>query len=272
MKEFGESELVRGLSEVTDLMYQHGWNERNGGNISIMLTNEELISFGLGDHVKRKIKMQVPMKKADGEIFLVTGTGKYLRNVKKDPENNVGIVRITDSGTAMEVLWGFEDGGTPTSEFPTHIMNHLMRREVDREHRVVIHCHPVNTIAMTFVHPLNDKEFTVSLWKTITECVLVFGDGVGVVPWMAAGTAEIAGKTAEKLKDCRVVIWGQHGIFAAEHTLEEAFGLIETVEKGAEIYMKTFGLPVMNKISNQQLSEVAAVYGVKIKEEYLRTF
>ena len=35
----------------------------------------------------------------------------------------------------------------------------------------------------------------------------------------------------------QAVIWGMHGICGAGRTVDEAFGLIETVEKAAQIYM-----------------------------------
>ena len=39
-----------------------------------------------------------------------------------------------------------------------------------------------NIIAMTFVLPLTDRDFSRALWKSATECPVVFPGGVGVVP------------------------------------------------------------------------------------------
>ena len=167
------------------------------------------------------------------------------------------------------MLWGVEGNAAPTSEFPTHLMNHMERLKVDPTHRVIMHCHPVNTIAMTFVHSIDEKEFTKTLWGMCTECIVVFPDGVGIVPWMIAVTNKIGELTAEKIRDRRIILWAQHGIFAAGHTLDEAFGLIETVEKAAEIYMKIAPLPIVNKIPEEQLGELARSFGVTPREGYL---
>ena len=265
---FLDSKIISDIREVSSLMYGHGWTERNAGNISIFLPNDEVNQY---EDLKpmRVIPMRYTIEKANGMVFIVTGTGKRLKDINKDPLSNIGVVRIIDGGTNMEVLWGFSSGANPTSEFASHIYSHLARLEVDDTHRVVMHCHPVNVIAMTFIHKLGDKEFTLSLWKTITECVLIFGDGVAVLPWMSAGSEAVALETAEKLKECRAVIWGQHGIFASESNLEDAFGLIETVEKGAEIYMHTFSKPIINEITLNQLKEVCEIYEVKPKIGYL---
>ena len=101
---------------------------------------------------------------------------------------------------------------------------------------------------MNFVHELDDRSFTRSLWQMCTECIVVFPDGVGVLPWMLCGNNEIGEATAAKMKDYRGVVWGLHGVYGAGKDMDETFGLIETVEKAAEIYMKTAHLPRLNKI------------------------
>ena len=81
---------------------------------------------------------------------------------------------------------------------------------------------------MTYVHDLDERAFTRTLWQMCTECVVVFPDGVNVLPWMLCGTNEIGEATAEKMKTARLVVWAQHGIYGAGRDLDETFGLIET--------------------------------------------
>ena len=83
-----------------------------------------------------------------------------------------------------------------------------------------------------------------------TECIVVFPDGVNVLPWMLCGTNEIGEATAEKMRTARLVVWAQHGIYGAGKDLDETFGLIETAEKAAEIYMKIAHLPLVNTITD----------------------
>ena len=51
--------------------------------------------------------------------------------------------------------------------------------------------------------------------------------------------------------------------------MDEAFGLIETVEKAAEIYLKTAHLPIRNTITDAQLKIIADGFGLKAKEGWL---
>ena len=257
------------MVRTTTNMYAHGWDERNGGNISLLLDEEQIADYVDTSAVIRTIPTGFKAPELDGKYFLVTGTGKYFKNVQYAPEVNLGLVRITDGGENAELLWGFEDGGKFTSEFPAHMMSHVARLKVNPANRVVMHCHPANLLAMTFVHSLNERDFTRTLWQMCTECIVVFPEGVNVLPWMLCGTNEIGEATAEKMLTARLVVWSQHGIYGAGQDLDETFGLIETAEKAAEIYMKIAHLPLVTTITDEQLHLMEERFGVKGREGYL---
>lgn len=259
-------DMVRTLTE----MYRHGWDERNGGNLSFMLDERDVAAYLDVRNVIRTIPTGFSCPALDGKYILVTGTGKYFKNVQYDPASNLGLLRLTDGGARAELLWGFSDGGRFTSEFPAHMMSHAARLAVDPENRVVMHCHPGNLLAMTYVHTLDEKEFTRTLWQMCTECIVVFPDGVNVLPWMLCGTNEIGMATAEKMKTARLVVWSQHGIYGAGKTLDEAFGLIETAEKGAEVYMRIAHLPIRQTITDEALHALVGRFDLCPREGYLK--
>ena len=269
MKDILNAEFMREMCLTASNMYRLGWDERNGGNISYMLEESEVAEYLDTDRVLREIpvmgvnSVDADLSPLEGRIFLVTGTGKYFKNVEKDPAVNLGIVKIGKGGKSVQLLWGFEDGGRPTSEFPAHMMSHIARLKVDPENRVVMHSHPTHTLAMNFVHSLDEKEFTHTLWEMCTECIVVFPEGVGVLPWMLCGTSEIGAATAKKMEQFRLVVWAMHGIYGAGRTLDETFGLIETVEKAAQIYMLTAHLPRKNTIKDEDMLKLLQLFGVK---------
>lgn len=263
MKNIFEAPFVREMEKTTANMYRLGWDERNGGNVSYLLDEKEVAEYLDLNRVIRTIPTGFDAKPLIGKIFIVTGTGKYFKNVEGDPETNLGIVRIGQDGTTAELLWGYKDGGRFTSEFPAHMMSHIARLAVDPGHRIVMHTHPTYTIAMNAVCPLNEKDFTKRLWKSNTEAVVVFPDGVGVLPCMICGTNEIGEATAAKMKDFRLVVWTNHGIYGTGKTMDEAFGLIETVEKTAQIYMLTLG-HVVNEIPDEVIKGLAKLWNLKM--------
>lgn len=257
-----EIPFVREMAETTYNMWKFGWDERNGGNVSCILDEEEVAQYIDIHQVKYTIEPAFPVHELAGKYFIVTGSGKYFKNVVNDPETNLGLLRVSANGELLEVLWGFKNGAVPTSELPSHFMSHIERLKVDPQHRVVIHNHATNVIAMSFVHDLNESAFTKTLWEMCTECIVVFPDGIGVIPWMVPGSNEIGIATAQKMVDHHAVLWPHHGIFGTGHSIDEAFGLIETIEKAAQIYMLIANHPVRQKITDQELADLANAFGV----------
>lgn len=260
--------MIEAIRTLTNL-YRLGWDERNGGNLSYLLYDEDIEGYLDTDKVIREIPMSFDASAIKGKIFLVTGTGKYFKNVQYDPEENLGIIRISDKGNVAELLWGFSDGGKFTSELPAHLMSHMVRLEIDPAHRVVMHTHPTNTIAMSLVHDISPRAFTRTLWQMQTESIVVFPEGVAVLPWMVCGTNDIGVATAEQLRRQRLCVWTAHGIYGTGRTLDEAFGLIETVEKAAQLYMLSAGLGIKNGITDDELRALAATFGLDYRREYL---
>ena len=269
MKNILEAPFLVEMIRTTTNMYAHGWDERNGGNISLLLDEKEVAEYLDTSKVIRTIPTGFQAPELEGKYFLVTGTGKYFKNVQYAPDVNLGVVRLTNGGEMAELLWGFSDGGKFTSEFPAHMMSHVARLKVDPQNHVVMHCHPANLLAMTFVHDLDEIKFTRTLWQMCTECIVVFPEGVNVLPWMLCGTNEIGEATAEKMLTARLVVWSMHGIYGAGKDLDETFGLIETAEKAAEIYMKIAHLPLKQTITDEQMHQLEAHFGVKARAGYL---
>ena len=148
-------------------------------------------------------------------------------------------------------------------------MCHAARLKSDPSHRAIIHNHATNVEAMTFIENLNDRDFSRTLWKMQTESIIVFPEGVGVLPWMVCGSDLIGKATAKKMEEYRIVIWAQHGILGAGKSLEETFGLIETVEKAAEIYIKIAGLDIKQTITDEELKVLADTFKVNYNKKFL---
>ncbi|MCR6111846.1 rhamnulose-1-phosphate aldolase [Bacillus sp. A301a_S52] len=261
--------FMQDMIKTTANLYRLGWDERNGGNISYLLKEQEVAAFTDVTKTIKTIPLNFKIPDLSHYYFLVTGSGKYFKNIMDEPEENLGIIRINEAGETADVIWGFSHDTLPTSELPTHLMAHKGRLERDANHRVVMHTHATHMIGMTFTHTLIEKEFTRTLWKMCTECIVVFPEGIGIIPWMIPGTNEIGKATAAKMSDVRLVVWPHHGVFGTGNTMDEAFGLIETAEKAAEIYSLADG-KIKQTITDRQLYDLAQTFDVKPREGYLK--
>ena len=151
-------------------------------------------------------------------------------------------------------------------------MTHEVRKQVSngREHSV-IHTHTPNLIALTYHQNYTTAEITEVLWTHHVECVVVFPEGVCLLPWMMAGSFDIGKATSEAMKNHRMVLWQHHGIFASGRNLDESFGLIHTAEKSAEIFIKANMLGGVNsKPSFETLKKIAANFNAKLNPEIVR--
>ena len=266
-------EFVKGFIRMCNDGFNQGWHERNGGNLTYRIKEEDLkdVKDSLNtDGEWLEIGTEVPS--LANEHFLVTGSGKYFRNVILDPESNIAIILIDETGAKYQIQWGLKDGGKPTSELPSHLMNHAVKKEVSGgKHRVIYHAHTTNTIALTFVLPLKDEIFTRELWEMATECPVVFPSGIGVVPWMVPGGKDIAVVTSNLMKEYDVAIWAHHGMFVLGEDFDLTFGLMHTVEKAAEILVKVLSI-TPNKLQTIQADEfrqLAKDFNVTLPEKFL---
>ena len=251
-----------------------GWHEKNGGNITYRLSVEEKNDVLVIQQFPRSdwepIGESVP--ELGGSFIMVTRSGGYMRNVTRTPEQAFGIVELDKEGLQYRVWWGLSDGGKPTSEFPSHLKNHEVKvLNGKSENRVIYHAHPVNLIALTFVLPSEDKAFTRALWEVMTECPVIFPEGVGVVPWMVPGKGEIATATSKLMKEYNIVVWVHHGLFVSGKDFDECFGLMDTVEKASEIYLKALstGKAKPSQIDTAALKKIAKAFGITLNSKML---
>lgn len=267
-----DAEFMQGFIRMANDGWELGWHERNGGNLSYRIKKEEVESvkenFMPGEW--REIGTTVP--KLANEYFLVTGSGKFFRNVIIKPEDSLCIIELDERGENYRIVWGLVNGGKPTSELPSHLMNHEVKMIASGgTHRVIYHAHTTNVIALTFVLPLEDRVFTRELWEMATECPVVFPEGIGVVPWMVPGGRDIAVATSELMKKYNVAIWAHHGMFASGEDFDLTFGLMHTVEKSAEILVKMLSIQSNKRqtITTQDFRDLAKDFNVTLPEEFL---
>lgn len=269
---FLDAEFVKGFIRMAYDGWQLGWHERNGGNLSYRVKKEEVES------VKEELKagdwqpIGTSVPALAGEYFLVTGSGKFFRNVSIKPEDSICMIEIDAAGEQYRIVWGLVNGGRPTSELPSHLMNHEVKKlNTDGRYRVIYHAHTTNVIALTFVLPLSDEVFTRELWEMATECPVVFPDGIGVVPWMVPGGRDIAVETSKLMAEYDVAIWAHHGMFAAGEDFDLTFGLMHTVEKSAEILVKMLSMRGEKRqtITPQNFRDLAVDFKVTLPEKFL---
>lgn len=224
------------IAEVAGYLWQKGWAERNGGNISVNLTSclsdkEKIAARAIVPKVS--LLEQVPYLK--GNFFYVTGTGMRMRDVAKDPLSYGSVIRISQDGLYYEIV--AEAPVKPTSELPSHLLMHDYLRAAGRDSRVVLHTHPTDLIGLMHCRSLLKSDvITRLLWSMIPECRIIVPKGIGIVPYEIPGTLELAHATIRQLETHDMVFWEKHGVLAVGEDIVECFDAIDALSKSAQIY------------------------------------
>lgn len=269
----GEAKFYTDFLDMAGHGERMGWHERNGGNLTYWLRSEDLaaVADDLSD-ATQWYEIGTEVSTLANQYFLITGTGKYFYNINRNPKECLGIIQLDNQGQKYRIVWGFSDGGRPTSEMPTHLMNMEVRARVTGgKNRVIYHAHCTNVIAMTFLLPLKDEVFTRELWEMMTECPVVFPEGVGVIEWMVPGGRDIAVATSQKAEKYNAVIWTHHGIFCSGEDFDSTFGRMHAIEKSAEVWMKVHSVAAHKRqtISVEGFRQLAKEFGVTLNEDAL---
>ena len=112
-----ETSFLNEYIAMADYGDRLGWHERNGGNFTYWMKPENVADVKDELHDKGEwLPIGTNVDNLANEYFLISGTGKYFHNMKKDPRHTIGIIQVDSTGTKYRIRWGLENGGRPTSE------------------------------------------------------------------------------------------------------------------------------------------------------------
>jgi rhamnulose-1-phosphate aldolase len=224
-------------AEVAGFLWQRGWAERNAGNISVRMEAEDL-----AESCSSQNELLIPLTKSyqeiGGHFFLVTGKNTRMRDVAARPLDTLLIIRLSDDGAGYHILSpDCETSLRPTSELSAHLDIHSMIARRKTEHRVVMHAHVTELVALTHIKELcKEDQLNRVLWGMHPEAKVFAPAGAGFVPYILAGTTAIGEATVRALEKHDIAIWEKHGVFAIGKTPSETYDLIDIMTKSASLY------------------------------------
>jgi rhamnulose-1-phosphate aldolase len=254
-----EKEVAQ-IAEVAGYLWQNGWAERNGGNITVNITeliDEDIKSLPAISEVKQ-IGEKLPYLK--GKYFFCKGTGKRMRDLARWPMENGSIIRILDDCASYVII--ADNPVQPTSELPSHLAVHNRLIEKGSNYRATVHTHPIELIAMSHNKKYMGKDvLTNILWSMIPETKAFCPLGLGIVPYELPGSLNLAQGTLKELEDYDVVLWEKHGVFAKGVDVMDAFDQIDVLSKSAKIYIdaKCMGFEP-DGMTDEQLKEMSVAF------------
>jgi rhamnulose-1-phosphate aldolase len=224
------------VAEVAGYLWQNGWAERNGGNITVNIT--DLVDDGIRQlpAISEVTPIGVTLPRLKGCYFFCKGTGKRMRDLARRPMENGAVIRILDDCASYVII--ADQPVCPTSELPSHLSVHNRLIEKGSNDKATVHTHPIELIAMSHNRKFLGKDvLSRLLWSMIPETKAFCPLGLGVVPYELPGSVALANGTLSALEDYDVVLWEKHGVFAKGLDVMDAFDQIDVLSKSAKIYI-----------------------------------
>jgi rhamnulose-1-phosphate aldolase len=256
------AEQITEVAEVAGYLWQKGWAERNGGNITVNITayiDDEVKSMK-AIHEAVPIGRTLPFLK--GCWFFCKGTNKRMRDLARRPMENGSIVRITGDCSHYEIV--ADRQVKPTSEIISHLSIHNYLIGKGSSYKAVLHTHPIDLIAMTHNQAFLQKDvLSCLLWSMIPETRAFCPRGLGIIPYSLPGSAELADATIKELDEYDVVMWEKHGVISVSDNIMEAFDMVDTLSKSAQIYLtaKSMGFEPQG-MSREQMDELKTAFNL----------
>lgn len=228
--------VIMDVAEVAGHIWVKGWGERNGGNITVRLTEFATPEWATMPALSDPIAIGCELPYLKGHYFYAKGTQKRMRDLARNPMANGSVIRICDDCTHYEII--ADSAVMPTSELPSHLMVQNYLLESGSRYKATLHTHPIQLVAMSHLpHFKNSETMTHTLWSMIPETLAFAPLGIGWVPYEVPGSLELAKATLAKMHDYDVAMWEKHGVFAVGQDIMDAFDQVDVLNKAADIYL-----------------------------------
>lgn len=227
---------IEKVAEVAGYLWQNGWAERNGGNITVNITQWADAAMQRLPPISDIKPIGTTLPSLRGCYFFCKGTGKRMRDLARWPMGNGSIIRILDDCASYVII--ADHPVQPTSELPSHLAVHNRLIEQQSPYKATIHTHPIEIVAMSHNREFLGKDvLTRLLWSMIPETKAFCPLGLGIVPYALPGSNALAEATLNELESYDVVLWEKHGVFAKGLDVLDAFDQIDVLSKSAKIYL-----------------------------------
>ncbi len=228
-------DIIAGLGDIGRRLVEIQASEGASGNISVLVgwnipAPEEFNEV-------EEIDCPISVPELSGASFFVTGSGRRLRELDRDPLSILAFVTILEGGKRCLVSSApqrlFE---RPTSEFNSHLSVHAQHvNNGGKGLHTVVHAQPLYLTYLSHIEDYRD-ELTMNrrILRWQPETMVTLPEGIGVLPFLMPGSEELRNATTEKMKDHRIVLWSCHGVMTRSNlSIKRAVDLIEYVEAAA---------------------------------------
>jgi rhamnulose-1-phosphate aldolase len=240
--------------------------EGAAGNISVYMgwTLEPRRRFPL----EETIQLPTTAPALAHRSFLVTGSGRRLREIIQEPAAHVGFITVNEDGTSARLYTApSRRFAKLTSELNSHLAIHQSQIGVTNTNfHAVIHAQPPYLTYLSHIPAYRDEVYLnrkILRWEP--ELIVQLSTGIGHIPFRVPGSAQQEEATVAALQRRRIVIWGKHGVVAcSDISVKRASDYIEYAETGARYeYLNLANQERGEGLTVEEIRAICAAFDVK---------
>lgn len=240
-------------------------SEGAAGNISVCLrwNFEPRTCFPLMDEIK--LPQAVP--ELAGATFLVTGSGRRLREIIDDPTANIACIVVSQGGETGKLYTSYHRRfERVTSEFNSHLAVHYDQiLSSGTNFHAVVHAQPLHLTYLSHIPRYQAEGYlNTHLLRWQPETIVNLPEGIGFIPFCIPGSNELMAANVESLRTHRVVIWAKHGVMArSDVSVKRAADRVEYAETAAKYeYLNLSAGEVGEGLSADEIRSICNTFNV----------
>ena len=211
-------------------------SEGAAGNISVCMRwpVEPRTRFPLVE----EIDLPQPVPEIAGAAFLVSGSGRRLREIIDEPAANIACIVVNEGGRTGSLYTSFQRRfERVTSEFNSHLAVHYDQMlKTGTNFHAIIHAQPVHLTYLSHIPRYQDEKYlNTHLLRWQPETIINLPEGIGFIPFRVPSSPELMAANVECLQRHRIVIWAKHGVMArSDISVKRAADRVEYAETAAK--------------------------------------
>lgn len=259
-------EFLDAIGEAGARVCEIDASEGAAGNISLFLGWD--IDPRRKFPIEQEIELPIPLPELAGKLFLVTGSGRRLREIRLDPAANLGAVRVL-AGGAAGILYTSPRRlfARLTSEFNSHLAVHQDQiAQTQTNFNAVVHAQPLHVTYLSHIPAYQDEKYlNRHLLRWEPEAIVNFPEGIGLAQFRIPGSPALMQATLQGLRKHRIIVWAKHGVVARSNvSVKRAVDAIEYAETGARYeYLNLANHELAAGLTNDEIREICSAFNIQ---------
>jgi len=188
--------------------------------------------------VINEIELPQVVPELAGATFLVSGSGRRLRELIDTPTASIACIVVNEGGQTGTLYSAYHHRfERVTSEFNSHLAVHYDQICTSGTNfHAVIHAQPVHLTYLSHIPRYeNEAYLNHHLLRWQPETIINLPEGIGFIPFRLPGSPELMAANVAALRTHRIVIWAKHGVMArSDVSVKRAADRVEYAETAAK--------------------------------------